>query len=49
MGHVKRRVNMEFEKVIRTRHSVRKFQPKEIENKIKKILELTNLAPSAGN
>ncbi len=41
---------MEFEEVIRRRHSVRAFQPKEVEEeKIWKILELTRLAPSAGN
>lgn len=41
---------MEFEKVVKNRHSIRAFQPKKIEEeKIKKILELTNLAPSAGN
>mgnify|MGYP000611816527 CR=1 FL=1 len=41
---------MEFEKVIKDRHSIRAFQPKKVEDeKIKKILELTNLSPSAGN
>lgn len=41
---------MEFERVVKNRHSIRVFQPKEVEEeKIKKILELTNLAPSAGN
>ncbi len=41
---------MEFENVVKSRHSIRRFQPKEIEEeKLQKILELTNLAPSAGN
>ncbi|MBU1499309.1 nitroreductase family protein [Patescibacteria group bacterium] len=41
---------MNFEDVVKNRKSVRKFQEKPIEKeKIKKILELVNLAPSAGN
>jgi nitroreductase len=41
---------MEFEEVIKKRQSIRKFVKKEIpEEKIRKILELANLSPSAGN
>lgn len=41
---------MEFEEVLRKRHSIRRFKEKEVEEgKIKKILELANLSPSAGN
>lgn len=41
---------MDFEDVLIKRHSIRKFQEKEIpEKKIEKILELANLSPSAGN
>lgn len=41
---------MEFEKIIQSRHSIRRFQPREIEEyKLQKILESANLAPSAGN
>ena len=41
---------MEFEQVLQKRHSVRKFQKKEIsEETIQKILQLANLSPSAGN
>ncbi|MEM5811449.1 MAG: nitroreductase family protein [Candidatus Aenigmatarchaeota archaeon] len=41
---------MDFEAVVKNRHSIRAFLQKEIEEeKLKKILELTNLAPSAGN
>lgn len=41
---------MEFFDVIKSRHSIRKFKLKEIEkNKIKKILETANAAPSAGD
>ena len=41
---------MEFEEVLRKRHSIRKFEEKEIPAEIiKKILELSNLSPSAGN
>lgn len=41
---------MDLEEVIKKRQSVRRFQEKEIpEEKIKKILELANLSPSAGN
>jgi len=41
---------MEFEEVLRKRHSIREFREKEIpEEKIRKILELSNLSPSAGN
>lgn len=41
---------MEFIEVIKNRHSIRTFtdQPVEAE-KLQKILEITNLAPSAGN
>lgn len=41
---------MVFKDVLKKRHSVRKFQETEISDKIiKEILELANLAPSAGN
>ncbi|MCX6765662.1 MAG: nitroreductase family protein [Candidatus Moranbacteria bacterium] len=41
---------MEFENVLRTRQSVRKFQGKEIPREtLQKILELASRAPSAGN
>ncbi|NTU72691.1 nitroreductase [Candidatus Roizmanbacteria bacterium] len=41
---------MDFETVVKNRKSIRKFQSKLIEpEKIDKILELVNLAPSAGN
>lgn len=41
---------MDFVTVVKTRKSVRKFQKKQVEDeKIQKILELVNLAPSAGN
>jgi nitroreductase len=41
---------MNFEEVLRKRHSIRRFEEKEVgEEKIKKILELANLSPSAGN
>lgn len=41
---------MNFETVVKNRKAIRKFQKKTIEKeKIKKILELVNLAPSAGN
>lgn len=41
---------MEFEEVLQKRRSVRKFQEKDVpDGKIKKILELAGLAPSAGN
>ncbi|MEM5831550.1 MAG: nitroreductase family protein [Candidatus Aenigmatarchaeota archaeon] len=41
---------MDFEAVVKNRHSIRAFLQKEIEEeKLKKILELANLAPSAGN
>lgn len=41
---------MDFEKVVKSRHSIRSFRKKEIEReKIEKILELANLSPSAGN
>lgn len=41
---------MEFPELIRTRRSVRAFHEKPIEaEKINRILELINLAPSAGN
>lgn len=41
---------MKFEKVVKKRQSVRKFEQKEIsEEKIIKVLELANLSPSAGN
>lgn len=41
---------MEFEEVLKKRRSVREFEAKEVpEEKIRKILELSNLAPSAGN
>lgn len=41
---------MGFEEVLRKRHSIRRFKEKEVgEDKIKKILGLANLSPSAGN
>jgi nitroreductase len=41
---------MEFEKVIFSRRSIRKFLKKEVEDeKIRKILEVINSAPSAGD
>lgn len=41
---------MEFEKVLKERRSVRKFQKEEIpEEIIRRVLELANLSPSAGN
>lgn len=41
---------MEFKKVLETRRSVRKFKPVEIsEETIREILQLAQLAPSAGN
>jgi len=41
---------MEFFDVIQTRRSVRKFQPKPVESdKLRRILEAANRAPSAGN
>ncbi|XOA43007.1 MAG: nitroreductase family protein [Candidatus Nealsonbacteria bacterium] len=41
---------MEFEKVLKKRHSIREFQEKKIPGKIiEKILEMANLSPSTGN
>lgn len=41
---------MEFEEVLKKRHSVRKFQKKEVSEKIiRKVLEMANLSPSSGN
>jgi nitroreductase len=41
---------MEFDEVIRKRHSIRTFTDKPVEEeKLQKILETANLAPSAGN
>jgi nitroreductase len=41
---------MDFFKLLGTRHSVRTFKDKPVEDaKLKKILEATNRAPSAGN
>jgi nitroreductase len=41
---------MEFFKVLKQRHSIRSYQDKPVEEeKIKKILEAVNSAPSAGN
>lgn len=41
---------MDFEEVLRKRHSIRKFRDKKISKKIiERILELANLSPSAGN
>lgn len=41
---------MEFKEVLQKRRSVRRFQKKDVpEEIIRKILELANLAPSAGN
>lgn len=41
---------MEFEEILRKRRSIRKFKDAEIpEETVQKLLELSNLAPSAGN
>ncbi len=41
---------MEFFEVVENRHSIRAFQKKDIEEeKIQKLLEVANSAPSAGN
>ncbi len=41
---------MEFSEVVQTRHSIRAFQARPVEEeKIQKILEQVRLAPSAGN
>lgn len=41
---------MEFEQVVKKRRSVRRFQERKVPGSIvKKILKLSNLAPSAGN
>jgi len=41
---------MEFFDVIHARHSIRAFQPKEVEeDKLRQILETANAAPSAGD
>ena len=41
---------MDFTTVVKSRRSIRRFQSKPVEEeKVQKILELTNLAPSAGN
>jgi len=41
---------MEFFELVKNRHSIRAFQEKEVEpEKIEKILNAANLAPSAGN
>ncbi len=41
---------MEFFKVVHNRHSIRAFAAQEIEpEKVQKILETANAAPSAGN
>ena len=41
---------MEFFEVLRKRHSIRRFKEKKIEkDKIRKLLEAANTAPSAGN
>lgn len=43
-------VTIDFFELIKNRHSVRAFKNKEVEEeKIRKILEAANLAPSAGN
>ena len=43
-------IKMEFFDVIKNRHSIRAFKNKEIEEeKLKKMLEVMNSAPSAGN
>lgn len=42
--------NMEFSEVVKKRQSVRAYKDKEIEEKdLAKLLEIVNLAPSAGN
>ena len=41
---------MEFKKVVKKRYSMRQFQPTQVPEKlIKEIIELSKLAPSAGN
>ncbi len=41
---------MEFKEILEKRRSIRKFKPQEIpDEKIREILELAQLAPSAGN
>ena len=41
---------MDFLEVVKKRKSIRRFQPKEVEEeKIQKILEIVRQAPSAGN
>jgi len=41
---------MEFFETVRNRHSIREFQDKEVEEeKLQKVLECCNSAPSAGN
>lgn len=41
---------MDFFEVVKRRHSIRKFKEKEVEkDRIKKLLEVANSAPSAGN
>ena len=41
---------MEFFETVRNRHSVRKYQPREVEqDKLNQILETVNAAPSAGD
>ncbi len=41
---------MKFEEAVKSRRSVRAYESKDVEEeKLRKILELTNLAPSAGN
>jgi nitroreductase len=41
---------MDYFEVIRTRHSIRNFQPRAVEQeKLRQILEAANAAPSAGN
>ncbi|MGZ3747252.1 MAG: nitroreductase family protein [Pseudobdellovibrionaceae bacterium] len=41
---------MEFQEVIHKRHSIRRFEPKDIEpEKLQSLLSIINSAPSAGN
>jgi len=43
-------VEMDYFEVVKARHSIRAFQKKPVEEeKIRRIIEVTNLAPSAGN
>jgi nitroreductase len=50
MFYAKRVVRMDYFETVKTRHSIRAFQKKPVEEeKIHRILEVINLAPSAGD